>query len=230
MIHPRYWIKHAVARHALRGYPLYDVPHKRPERVMTEAEAQGNFDYFMNVRVGRLAYFTDWMRKNFAVKATLDGDGIVAVSDWADNYAGGLIREDGRVPLEVWATYAPIWAEAHAGFNVMIDIGIFLGEYLIAKRPHLGWEIYRGHEIEPTTFDSDQFMKPCLGGFPRFWKGFVLETGVGAVVNARGLATIGDRMSRTRTLVHGAQKNLQRADIADGENPIILGDYRNEQL
>ena len=206
MIHPRYLIKHAVARRALRGYPLYDVPHKRPERAMTEAEAHENFDYFMSVRVGRLAYFTDWMRKNFAVKATLDGDGIAAVSDWADNYAGGLIRDDGRVPLDVWATYAPIWEDAYAGFNVMTDIGIFLGEYLIAKRPRLGWEIYRGHEIEPTTFESAQFMKPCLGGFPRFWKGFVLETGMGAVVNARGLATIGDRMSRTRTLIHGAQK------------------------
>jgi hypothetical protein len=230
MIHPRYWIKHALARRALRGYPLHDVPHKRLERAMTEAEAHENFDYFMSVRAGRLAYFTDWMRKNFAVKATLDGDGITAVSDWADNYAGGLIREDGRLPMEVWATYSPIWEGAYAGFNVMTDIGIFLGEYLIAKRPRLGWEIYQGHKIEPTTFDSDQFMKPCLGGFPRFWKGFVLETGLGAVVNARGLATIGDRMSRTETLIHGAQKNLQLADVADGENPVILGDYRNEQL
>ena len=58
---------------------------------------------------------------------------------------------------------------------------------------------------------------------------FVLAAGVGAVINARGLATIGDRMSRTETLIHGAQKNLQLADIADGENPVILGDYRNEQ-
>src|SRR5437899_10708437 len=116
MIHPRHLIKHAVARRALRGYPLFDVPHKRPERAMTEAEAHENFDYFMGVRSGRLAYFTDWMRKNFAVKATLDGHGIAAVSNWADNYAGGLIRRDGRDPLDVWATYAPIWEEAYAGF------------------------------------------------------------------------------------------------------------------
>lgn len=231
MIQPRYWIKHAVARRALRGYPLYDVPHKRLEREMTEAEAQENFDYFMSAWDSRLAYFKDWLRRIFSVKATLDGDGITAVSDWADEYAGGLIRNDSHIPLEVWASYDPIWREAYAGFNVMTDIGIFLGEYLIAKRPRLAWEIYRGHEVEPATFESVELMKPCIGGFPRrFWKGFVLTTGFGLVINARGLSTISDRMSRTKTLIHAAQKNLQLADIAEGENPVVLGDFRNEQL
>lgn len=51
MIYPRYWIKHSIARRALRGYPLYDVPHKQSERTMTEAEAQENFHYFMSVRL-----------------------------------------------------------------------------------------------------------------------------------------------------------------------------------
>lgn len=199
MIHPRYWIKHAVARRALRDYPLYDVPHKRMERTMTEAEAQENFDYFMNVRVSRLAYFTDWLRRGFSVKATLDGDGITAVSDWADGYAGGLIKNDSYILDNVWASYAPVWRETYAGFNVMTDIGIFLGEYLIAKRPRLAWEIYRGHEFEPATFEGASFMKPCIGGFPDFWKGFVLEDGFGVVVNARGLSTIGDRMSCTKS-------------------------------
>lgn len=223
-------MKHAVARRSLRGYPLYDVPHKRLERAMTEAEAHENFGYFMSVRDSRLAYFTNWMRKNFSVKATLDGDGITAVSDWVDEYAGGLIRNDSHIPQEVWASYDPIWREAYAGFNVMIDIGIFLGEYLIAKHPRLAWEINRGHEFEPTTFESTSFMKPCIGGFPRFSKGFVLKDGFGAVVNARGLSTIGDRMSCTRALVHAAQSNLQFANLPEGENPVILGDFRNEQL
>src|SRR5258708_37602086 len=89
MIHPRYWIKHAFARRALRGYPLYDVPHKRAEGKMSEAEAQQNFDYFMHVRLSRLAHFTDWLRNNFAVNAALDGEGLRAVGRWADDYGGG---------------------------------------------------------------------------------------------------------------------------------------------
>jgi hypothetical protein len=230
MIYPRYWIKHLTARRALRGYPLYDVPHKRAERTMTNAEAQENFNYFMNVRRSRLAHFINWMSEHFAVKPTVDGDGLMAVSDWADEYGGGLIPADSNAALSTWATYEPIWNDANAGFNVMIDIGIFHGEYLITKRPQLRWEIYRGREIEPATFESIQFMKPCLGGFPRFWTGFSLMAGAGALMNARGLATVGDRMSRSRTLILDAQKNLHLSNIAEGEDPVVIGDYRNERL
>jgi hypothetical protein len=230
MIRARYWIKHAMARRALRGYPLYDVPHARAERAMTEAEAQENFDYFMSVRLRRLASFVDWMSQHFAVELTLDGDGLRALSAWADEYGGGLVPGAAHDALDTWATYAPIWSGAYAGFNVMIDVGIFQGEYLIAKRPRLGWEIYRGHEIEPATFDSIHFMKPCLGGFPRYWRGFPLRAGAGALINAHGLATIGDHMSRKETLISDAQKNLQLADVAEGDDPVIIGDFRNQRL
>jgi hypothetical protein len=230
MICPRYWIKHLLARRALRGYPLYDVPHKRAEKTMTEAEAQENFDYFMSVRLGRFAFFVDWMRRNFAVEATLDGEGLTAVSNWADDYGGGLIQYPGHLALDIWANYCPIWDSAHAGFNVMIDVGIFQGEYLTAKRPKLLWEIYRGHEIEPTTFGSTQLLKPCVGGFPRFWKGFPLRAGASAVINGRGISTVGDHMARSGALILDAKQNLHLSNFADGEDPLIIGDYRNEPI
>lgn len=76
MIHPKFWLKHARARRALRGYPLYDVPHKQAEGTLSEKEARENFDYFMRVRLERLAFFQEWLKKNFGVNATLDGDGV----------------------------------------------------------------------------------------------------------------------------------------------------------
>jgi len=230
MIRPRYWIKHFIARRASRGYPLYDVPHKQSERTMTEAEAQENFHYFMSVRLHRLAYFLEWLRENFAVNATLNGEGLTAVSNWADEYGGGLIQYEGHVALEIWANYRPIWDAAYAGLNVMIDIGIFQGEYLMVKRPKLHWEIYRGQEVEPATYGSIQFMKPCLGGFPRFWNGFPLRAGAGAIINGRGLATVGDHMARNGSLVLDAKQNLHLSNFLDGNDPLVVGDYRNEQL
>ena len=228
MIRPRYWIKHLTARRAVRGYPLYDVPHKRAERTMTESEAQENFDYFMNVRLARLAHFVNWMDEHFSIRPTIDGDGLTAVSNWADEFGGGLIRRNDA--LNTWATYEPIWNDSDAGFNVMIDIGIFQGEYLIARRPRLGWEIYRGREIEPATFESIAFLKPCLGGFSRFWNGFPLEAGAGALLNAHGLATFGDHMSRSRSLITNAQQNLYHSNIPEGDDPVVVGDHRNERL
>jgi hypothetical protein len=230
MIYPRYWMKHSIARRKLRGYPLYDVPHKQSERTMTEAQAQENFSYFMSVRLRRLAYFSGWLKDNFAINATLDGEGLMAVSNWADYYGGGLIQYEGHVTLEVWENYQPIWDAAYAGLNVIVDIGIFQGEYLIAKRPKLYWEIYRGRQVEPTTFGSIHFMKPCLGGFPRFWNGFPLRAGAGAIINGRGLATVGNHMARNASLILDAKQNLHLSNFPDGKDPLIVGDYRNEQL
>ena len=226
MIRPRYWTKHLVARRALRGYPLYDVPHKRAERTITKGETQENFEYFINVRLSRLAYFVDWMNEHFATKPSLDGNGLRSVSDWVDQYGGGLIRYSTHVTLDAWAAYEPAWIDEYAGLNLTIDIGIFLGEYLIAKRQQLRWEIDWGHEFEPASFESIEFGKPCLAGFPGHWTGFPLSAGLRALLNARDLATFGNTMSRSKVLILDAQKNLYRANMAEDG----AGDYRNEPL
>ena len=230
MIHPRYWIKHFLARRAIRGYPFYDVPHKRAERTISAAEAQENFDYFMSVRLSRLAHFVGWLRMNFAVEATLDGDGLTAVSNWTDKYGGGLIGNEGHIASTIWEDYQPAWTVKYAGFNVMIDLGIFQGEYLIFKQPRLAWGIDKGQDVEPTTYSSTQFMKPCLNGMPRYWNGFPLREGASAVINARGLATVGDQMSRGAGLITSAKQVLYLSHVPDGEDPAIIGDYRNEPI
>ncbi len=112
----------------------------------------------------------------------------------------------------------------------MIDIGIFQGEYLILKRPRLAWGIYKGQEVEPTSYSSTQFMKPCLNGMPRFWNGFPLREGASAIINARGLATVGDHMARTAGLINSAKEMLYLSNVPDGEGPVIIGDYSNEPI
>jgi hypothetical protein len=226
MIYPRYWIRHAVARRALRGYPVYDVPHKDAEGKMGEARAQENFDYFMRVRLGRLAYFTGWLRKNFGVEAILNGEGLQAVSRWTEAYGGGLIGgDDFLTMMKIYGTYQPRWEGALAGYNVMIDIGIFEGEYLIVKRPRLRWEIYRGHEIEPETFNSIDFMKPCLGCDGLLLKQPSLSVGCSSIANGRAISTMGS-INRTRSLlIANAQSILHATKV-----PYVIGDYRNEPI
>jgi hypothetical protein len=165
MIHPRYWLKHAAARRAVGNYPLYDVPHKQAERTLDEMRVQDNFAYFMRVRLDRLAFFRNWLRTNFRIDAALDGDGLRKVSQWVDEYGGGLIADEPNCQT-IFASYQPRWEREHAGYNVIIDLGIFLGEYLITKRPRLFWEIYRGHEREPQSFNSSDYFDAhrCHGG------------------------------------------------------------------
>lgn len=238
MIHPKFWLKHARARRAVKGYPLYDVPHKQAEGTLSEAQAQENFNYFMKMRLERLAFFQKWLLENFGVKATLDGDGVRAVSRWVDDYGGGLIGDDykkGRIetyPQRIFGSYQSRWEGGYAGYNVMIDLGIFLGEYLIAKRPRLYWEIYRGHALEPATFKSTGYMRPHLGGMPRGWGCDVLMPGYALIASSREDAhlRLDEPPPEKDVLIRTAKSDLYLSNLPDGDDPIIIGDSSNEPL
>lgn len=227
MIRPRYWIRHLIARRALQDYPIYDVPHKEAEGEIGEARAKENFDYFMQVRMGRLAHFTDWLRNHFAVKATLDGEGLRAVGRWVENCGSGLIGDEDLLSrMMIYGTYQPAWEGAYAGYNVMIDIGIFQSEYLIVRRPQLRWEIYRGHEIEPATFDSIDFLKPCLGCDGLLQKHSALRVGWSCIANARARSTIG----RTDWLPGDLLVSNTKSVLHANKIPYLAGDYRDEPI
>ena len=139
MINPRYWIRHASVRRALRNYSFYDVPHKCAESSSREEEVRENFAYFLHVRLERLALFQDWLRRHFRLDASLDGKGLRKLSRWVDTHGGGLLGDESD-RMTIYCSYQPRWEGAYAGYNTMLDLGIFLGEYLIAKRPKLYWE------------------------------------------------------------------------------------------
>lgn len=231
MIYPRFWLKHSRVKRALKSYPLYDVPHKQSEQTLSEGEARENSDYFMRMRLERLAFFRNWLRANFGVVATLDGDGIRAMSRWVDDYGGGLIGDE-TYTMTIFAEYQPRWEGVYAGYNVMIDIGIFLGEYLISKRPRLHWDIYRGHVEEPATFRSVGYMRPHLGGMPRKWACDVLTTGYAVVATSRNQSVIGHDhyYDEKDALVGEAKSALHDSRQPDGYEPIIAGDSKNEPL
>jgi len=112
----------------------------------------------------------------------------------------------------------------------MIDIGLFLGEYLITKRRRLFWEIYRGHEIEPASFNSSEYLKPCLGGMPRLWKDFPLMTGFGAVRSSRNLVRVPTHGGSRGVILAQAKSALYMSRLPDGTDAIVIGDSSNEPL
>ena len=231
MIYPWLWPKFLRARLAMRDYPYYDAPNKQAEAELSEAKVQENFAYFMRVRLDRLAHFQRWLHRRFGVRASLDGDGVRAVSAWVDAYGGGLIGE-GAPGEHPFSCYQPPWRGKFVGYNVMLDIGIFLGEYLIAKQPKLHWAIYRGHVIEPASFRSPSYLRPVLVGLPYGWISDVLQTGYGVVKGNRYRANIGHNpvMNRSGALVEEAKSSLYSARMPEGDGPVIIGDSTNEPL
>ena len=192
---------------------------------------QENFAYFVRVRLDRLAFFQNWLRDWFAVKATLNGDGLLALNEWVNAYGGRLI---GDYPNEatIFASYQPAWVGEYAGYNVMVDIGIFVGEYLIAKRPQLHWEVYRGHTNEDGELTGPNLERPQLGGFPRGWGDDVLGMGYGVVADSRTRSHVGhDPLVSDRDgMIKRCKTKLHLANVPDSGGPFIFGDYSNEPI
>jgi hypothetical protein len=161
---PHYWAYKWRLLRAVKGYPLYDPPHKSSEIDMPELQARENFDYFMRVRLERLEILRSWMRRAFGFDLTFAPESAGRLNRWEQRYGAFLV--DGRSKsYSVFTSYQPRWVGKYASYNVMFDIGIYVGEYVIAKRPHIRWEMDKGHEIEPASFRSIGYQRPCLAGF-----------------------------------------------------------------
>jgi hypothetical protein len=228
--HPRFWIRHWRVRRARVGYPLYDVPHRNWERELPEAQARENFDYFMRVRLGRLAFFQNWLRNHFRVDASLTPAGIHSVNRWVDRFGGGLIGDQTN-RASIFSGYEPRWEGPFAGYNVMVDLGIFMGEYIILRRPRLRWELDQGDPGKPASSQHKGYRRPCLAGFPHRWTKDVMQSGFACVADSRKASKIGENprypLNVTLRVVKSA---LYHARLPDGSDPIIFGDSSNEQL
>lgn len=172
MLLPQAWMRKRSLERALRGYPLYDPPHKVEERLLSKEKAAENFDYFMRVREQRLAHFREWLRRHFGVTLTLDEKGMRALNRWGNKYAGLLLvlGPDGH-PTDSYFTYNPPWTGEYAGHNVIFDMGIAFGEAVIASCPKLRWEVDPISGVLPRTANmlkrepGMSFQRPKLTGF-----------------------------------------------------------------
>ena len=228
IVYPRLWLRHLRVRRALIGYPLYDVPHKFREADLSEAEVQANFEYFMRARLDRLAVFQRWLRDNFRVDASLSPNGVLAVNRWVNDFGGGVCGDEPD-RYEIFATYEPTWTGELAGFNLMIDLGIFMGEYVIWRRPKVQWAIYRGHEIEPETLGSIGYLRPTLV-LPRLWRHDALASGFGIIVDRRNASKIGHSIIShpPNRLVGTIRQDLYLSGLPD--HVVVIGDSSHEPL
>jgi hypothetical protein len=154
-------------KRALHGYPTYDPPHKMEERLLSEKFAAENYDYFMSVRLERVTHFRSWLRQKFGYKVSLDEKGMRTLSLWGNKYAG-LIDSD-ATSLSCF-TYDPPWTGDNAGQNVVFDLGITLGEAILANCPNLRWQLTPTHLLPQTSrmlkrTPGMSFQRPQIGGY-----------------------------------------------------------------
>jgi hypothetical protein len=202
------WLRKSWLRRALRDYPLYDPPHKVEEYLLSREQAVENFDYFMRVRQQRAAYFQRWLRRYFRVAITPDENGVKALNRWGNKYAGLLlVAAPTGHPTDCYFTYDPPWTGENAGYNVLFDLGITLGEIIIDQCPRLHWDVDPASALLPRTAKmlkrspGMSFQRPKLTGF---------DDPVGQASPLHGVHSFASQMFRNLTTFEGIKRYLSR--------------------
>jgi|SRR5882762_1815560 len=155
----------ARIKEATASYPFYDRPHKQKPTLLYEA--QENFDYFMRVRLDRLAFFQHWLMTHFDVNTSFDSDGASAVCRWVDRYGDALLGDRDRDQFS-FPYYSMSWIKDNPGYSVIFDLGIFVGEFVIEKRPWCRWALVQETPDKPWIKRSIAKLQPALF-FRRKW-------------------------------------------------------------
>ncbi len=167
MLKPKVWYDALKLRWALKRYPVYSPPNMRNEIGFPLSTARENFNYFQTTLEPRMRSFRTFM-KMFAIDATTDDRGLVAVSEWFNRYGGLLLYYKPRsaITLGAFVNHDPPWIGKHIGINVIWDIGIYIGDCIIARRPSAHWDINTGGP-DPMSCEALGFHRPCVAGL--YW-------------------------------------------------------------
>lgn len=166
--HFRHWRNGARLKRALIHYPLYNPPHQGIAKMMAKKDALENHEFFLTQKAARVEALRRFLCP-FGVRLDFTDQTKDALDDWLATYAAFLyVSENGCSFL----THNPEWAGARLGLNVILDLGIFLGEFAINENPVLRWEMDTRTESGRTRID-EQFQRTVVAGaeslfsFPR---------------------------------------------------------------
>jgi hypothetical protein len=103
---------------------------------------------------------------------------VKALGRWGNDYAGWLLARAAEghpqspdTYYDTYYAYDPPWTGENAGMNVVFDMGIALGEAIIASCPKLHWDFDPVSAILPKTTKMLKrtpglgFQRPTLTGF-----------------------------------------------------------------
>jgi hypothetical protein len=152
--------EHHIKR-KLAAYPTYAPPHAGIEMAMSEKDAEENFAYFMSQRATRIEHLRSLLAR-FDIALEFSDATKHALDRWIAKYGAFLyVEENGSS----FVSYTPPWRDVRAGWNVIFDLAIFLGEFAIKENPALHWEMYTDIP-SGLRKEDDRYRKPIIAGFP----------------------------------------------------------------
>lgn len=205
---------------SLPAYPVYSPPFHDSEMALSKKEIRANYDYFLEQKAKRLEYLASYLR-SFSVELSLSREALPALDSWLLRYGGHLIPGGGAA-IAAMRDYAPAWVGDYHGINIVHDISIFAGDYIVSKNSGVRWDAYYGDGTK-RDYEEIGFGQPCLVGLSHFASTghYSIFHGIYDFCDAGRLRLKeGDRASKSKSYVSGALlKRLE--DLANSDPPTI---------
>jgi len=145
----------------LPDYPVYSPPFHDTQAVLAKREIKANYDYFLEQKASRLEYLTNYLR-SFTVDLSLSPGALPALDGWFYRYGGHLIPDGGEL-IDAMQDYEPAWTGEYHGVNIVHDISIFAGDYIVLNNHDVRWDVNYGDGTR-RDYDETGFGQPCLVG------------------------------------------------------------------
>jgi hypothetical protein len=153
----------------LPDYPVYSPPfsygrgwnYEKGWKSPTREQIKENYNYFLRHKADRLRYLADYLAL-FSVELRLEADALPALGRWLYRYGGHLAPEAADV-ISALCHYEPSWIGEYRSLNVINDIAIFAGDYIVSKNRNTRWDAWYG-DGKKYSYEMMGFGQPCIFG------------------------------------------------------------------
>lgn len=150
----------------LLDYPVYSPPFHDSEMVLSKKEIRSNYDYFLEQKAARLDHLAKYLMR-FSIELRLAPETLPALDRWLYRYGGHLLPSGGEV-IGALRDYEPAWARDYHGLNIVNDIAIFAGDYIVSNNKNVRWDVWYGNGTR-RDYEHEGFGQPCLFGLRHFF-------------------------------------------------------------
>jgi hypothetical protein len=130
-------------------------------KIPPRQQIKENYDYFLRHKANRLKHLADDLAP-FSVELRLEADALPALGRWLYRY-GRHLDPGGAEVISARNYYEPAWVGEYHGLNVMNDIAIFAGDYIVSKNENAHWGAWYG-DGKRFSFEMMGFGQPCIFG------------------------------------------------------------------
>ncbi|WP_156629449.1 hypothetical protein [Methylobacterium sp. Leaf85] len=149
----------------LLDYPVYLPPFRSSKIFISRKQADANYKYFESVKAARVDLLIRYL-SNRSVHLRLKQSELTQLDRWVHRYGGHLLPDGGDV-IYALSEYEPVWKAEYHGLNIIHDVAILVGDYIVSNNPDASWGLWYG-DGDCQAEEMPGFYQPCIFGLTNY--------------------------------------------------------------